>query len=125
MSNNAFQAFTLTVSQLSILPTALEASVGEDATRLPPLTATGGGSAVTTYVPASAGLYDPTGLAFDSSGNLYVANYNSNTVSEVTPSGTVSTLSLLQQACPARRVWPLTAAATSMLQTSATTRLAK
>src|SRR5208283_3001483 len=40
----------------------------------------------------SAGLNTPLGLAFDSSGNLYVANYKGNTISKVTPDGTVSTL---------------------------------
>jgi|GEM_PF-4149437 len=34
---------------------------------------------------------NPTGLAFDSSGNLYVANQSSNTISKVTPDGTVTT----------------------------------
>jgi DNA-binding beta-propeller fold protein YncE len=43
---------------------------------------------VTTF---ASGFNDPTALAFDSSGNLYVANYGTNTVSKVTPSGIVST----------------------------------
>ncbi len=38
------------------------------------------------------GFDGPDALAFDSSGNLFVANSWNNTVSEVTPSGTVSTL---------------------------------
>src|SRR5262249_35142036 len=34
---------------------------------------------------------NPQGLAFDTVGNLYVANYDSGTVTKVTPAGTVST----------------------------------
>ena len=37
------------------------------------------------------GLSGPAGLAFDSSGNLYVANHSNDTISKVTPSGSVST----------------------------------
>ena len=33
----------------------------------------------------------PNGLAFDAAGNLYVANFGNNTVSQVTPAGVVST----------------------------------
>ena len=47
-------------------------------------------SPVSTFVPASAGLSEPIGMAFDSSGNLYVANYEESTISEVTPGGAVS-----------------------------------
>jgi len=36
------------------------------------------------------GLSRPTGLAFDNSGNLYCANYNSNSISKITPAGIVS-----------------------------------
>jgi sugar lactone lactonase YvrE len=39
----------------------------------------------------ASGLDDPSDLAFDSAGNLYVANVGTNTVSEVTPAGNVST----------------------------------
>jgi streptogramin lyase len=34
----------------------------------------------------------PTGVAVDGSGNLYVANFGSNTIRKITPSGMVSTL---------------------------------
>ena len=44
--------------------------------------------AVSTF---ASGFNVPDGLAFDSAGNLYVANYGNNTVSEVTPAGVVST----------------------------------
>ena len=47
------------------------------------------GGTVSPFV--SSGLSGPEGLAFDTSGNLYVSNYNGNTISEVTPGGTVST----------------------------------
>lgn len=39
----------------------------------------------------ASGLNQPRGLAFDSSGNLFVANYGNNTVSKITPGGVVST----------------------------------
>ncbi len=44
--------------------------------------------AVSTF---ASGFNTPVGLAFDSSGNLYVANLDNNTVSKVTPAGAVST----------------------------------
>ena len=43
-----------------------------------------------TFATASSGLSDPTGLAFDSSGNLYVANLGNNTIEKFSPSGTGS-----------------------------------
>ena len=49
------------------------------------------GGVVSTF---ATGLNGPTGLAFDSSGNLYVANYDNGsgtTISKITPGGTVST----------------------------------
>ncbi len=42
---------------------------------------------VSTFV---TGLPGPAGLAFDSSGNLYVANFYGNDVSKITPEGVVS-----------------------------------
>ena len=47
------------------------------------------GSAVSTFV--SSGLNSPSGLAFDSAGNLYIANAANSTISKVTPTGSVST----------------------------------
>jgi sugar lactone lactonase YvrE len=41
--------------------------------------------------PFASGLNLPSGLAFDSSGNLFVANSGNNTISEITPGGMVST----------------------------------
>ena len=46
---------------------------------------------VSTFVPTTAGLSLPYYMAFDASGNLYVANHGQNTISKVTPGGTVST----------------------------------
>jgi sugar lactone lactonase YvrE len=39
----------------------------------------------------ASGFHGPYGLAFDSTGNLYVANFNDSTVSKVTLGGTVTT----------------------------------
>ena len=36
---------------------------------------------------ADTGLDFPFGLAFDRAGNLYVSNYNSNTIEEFSPTG--------------------------------------
>ena len=44
---------------------------------------------VSTFV--SSGLDAAEGLAFDSAGNLYVANFGNNTIRKVTPAGVVST----------------------------------
>ena len=41
-------------------------------------------------VVASSGLDGPNAVAVDKTGNLYVANYNSNTIQKVTPDGTAS-----------------------------------
>jgi hypothetical protein len=49
------------------------------------------GTSPPTISPFASGFDSPQGLAFDTAGNLYVANYNSGTVSKVTPTGTVST----------------------------------
>src|SRR5208337_3322479 len=48
-------------------------------------------SPVSTFVPSNAGLDGPYCMSFDASGNLYVANAENNTISKVTPAGTVST----------------------------------
>lgn len=39
---------------------------------------------------ASAGLNEPTSLAFDSAGNLFVANYGSDNIVKITPGGVTS-----------------------------------
>jgi hypothetical protein len=39
----------------------------------------------------SAQLYNPTGVAFDSSGNLYVADYNNDVIRKFTVGGNIST----------------------------------
>jgi sugar lactone lactonase YvrE len=46
--------------------------------------------APTPGVATSSHLGAPTGVAFDASGDLYVADYGANVVEEVTPSGTLS-----------------------------------
>jgi DNA-binding beta-propeller fold protein YncE len=53
------------------------------------LAVAGSASAVVVSTFAS-GFWDPYGLAFDASGNLYVANAGNDTISEVTPAGAVS-----------------------------------
>jgi sugar lactone lactonase YvrE len=44
---------------------------------------------VSTFVPLSAGLNTPDGLAFDGSGNLYIANFHSQWMTEKTAQGTI------------------------------------
>jgi sugar lactone lactonase YvrE len=44
--------------------------------------------AVSTF---ASGLDDPWGIAADSAGNIYVANYGNSTINKITPSGSVST----------------------------------
>ena len=46
---------------------------------------------ISTFVSSSQGLNGPVFEAFDSSGNLYVADYGNNTIFKVTPAGSVST----------------------------------
>lgn len=43
---------------------------------------------ITTF--ATSGLSDPTGLAFDGGGNLFVANYGNGTISKITIGAVVS-----------------------------------
>ena len=48
----------------------------------------------TTPTATLTGLNDPDALAFDSSGNLYVANDGNDTVSEFAPGSTTPTATL-------------------------------
>ena len=47
---------------------------------------------VSDGVGAAARLKDPSGLALDSGGNLYVADTGNHTIRKVTPAGVVTTL---------------------------------
>ena len=71
---------------------------------------------VTTF---ASGLLGPDGLAFDSAGNLYVAE-NFDGVNEVTPAGAVTTSPTPGSTIPS--AWPSTPPATSTSPTAATTR---
>jgi sugar lactone lactonase YvrE len=52
-----------------------------------------GATAYTAGVPAtSTGLYDPPGVAVDSSGNIYVADQMNNAIRKITTSGITSTI---------------------------------
>ena len=42
------------------------------------------------FVPSDPSRHNPTGMVFDSAGNLYVANLSSNNISKITPSGVIS-----------------------------------
>ena len=76
---------------------------------------------VTTPSATYGSLSDPVALAFDSSGNLYVANEGNNTVSKfAADSTTVSATS--RPVCLAPRPWRSTPAATCMWPTRATIR---
>jgi len=56
-----------------------------------PITLTGDSSAEPTITTFASGIPLPTGLAFDAAGNLYVANYNAGSITQVTPAGVQTT----------------------------------
>lgn len=55
------------------------------------------GGAVSIIAGPDQGLDGPSGLAFDSTGNLFVTNNGTNTISKITPSGAISTFIDAQQ----------------------------
>ena len=62
----------------------------------------------------------PIGLAFDTAGNLYVANAGNNTITKVTPAGVTSTF--VSSGLNDPQAWHLTRQATSTSPITATTR---
>ncbi|HVE70528.1 MAG TPA: SMP-30/gluconolactonase/LRE family protein [Thermoanaerobaculia bacterium] len=68
------------------------ADSGNDTIRRMAFDAPKGEFAVTTFVPASAGLDDPAGLAFDAEGNLYVADRGNHVIRRISPQGSVTTI---------------------------------
>jgi sugar lactone lactonase YvrE len=68
------------------------ADSGNDTIRRMFFDAPKGEFAMTTLVPASAGLDDPAGIAIDAEGNLYVADRGNHVIRRVTPSGAMTTI---------------------------------
>jgi hypothetical protein len=81
-SNSSSNAITLRGAAINIDTSSHPAVVGR------------GSEISTTPTATLTGLGAPTGLAFDSSGNLFVSNYSSNTVSEFAPGSTTPTATL-------------------------------
>ena len=53
---------------------------------------------ISTYLTSTDGLNNPSGLAFDPLGNMYIANYGNSKILKVTPTGTVTVLATLSSA---------------------------
>ena len=47
-----------------------------------------GGTA--SFVGTGSGFHEPLGVAFDTAGNLYVADFTGNTIKKITPAGVIS-----------------------------------
>jgi len=69
------------------------------------------GSSPSTYY--SGGLGEPEDIAFNSSGDLFVANSSGNAIDEITPGSDPTESSFAS--IPDRMVWPLTAREISIL----------
>ncbi|MGA2866576.1 MAG: SBBP repeat-containing protein [Verrucomicrobiota bacterium] len=82
---------------------------------------------------SAARFYAPWGVAVDSAGNVYVADYGNYTIRKVTPGGVVTTLAGLAGSSgsadgtgsAARRAWRWTARPTCMWRTAAITRFGR
>ena len=73
-----------------------------------------------------AQLSSPTSVAFDHSGDKFIADTGNNVIREVTPDGTtITTVSTAPLPLAARRVWRWTPTATSSLPTAATIAYSK
>jgi DNA-binding beta-propeller fold protein YncE len=71
-------------------PPSAEARVADSVGTLSIFAGTGTDGAATAGPATSSNLNYPTGVAVDSSGNVYIADYSNNVVEKVTPSGTLS-----------------------------------
>ena len=76
----------------------LSAGPSASAATFPLYVSTDGDTAISQVSPTGAvspfvtsGLNSPEGMAFDAGGNLYAANFNTNSVLRITPAGAVST----------------------------------
>jgi sugar lactone lactonase YvrE len=89
MSGDSFRCvITLTSTSITTTPSVLTVDSPLDISLL---AGAAGVGALTDGNASAANFYIPSGIALDSSGNLYIADYSNNAIRKVTPGGTVTT----------------------------------